>query len=183
MKALRYAGLLLILGLVAACGAQKRAVLLPPLQADQQRGSLVAQFGARLTIAGQNAPVQGEVQMTESGGSLVLILPHGRTLGVCTYSADVAPDSGPKGATSAQPVKMQCTTAEGMGREATSLLFRTGVAVYRVLPALGQDAVQPNLEGKGWKARFSPTADGLNGVYSEQDGMTMDMYFVEISHL
>ena len=183
MNALRYLGLLLIVGLLAACGAQKRTMVLPPLQAGQQSGSLVAQFGARLTIAGQSAPVQGEVQMTESGGSLALILPHGRTLGVCTYSPDVAPDSGPKGATSAQSVKMQCTPAEGMGREAASLLVRAGVAVYRILPALGQDAVQPNLEGKGWKARFSPTADGLNGVYSEQDGMTMDMYFVEISHL
>ncbi len=183
MMALRCAGLLLILGLVAACGAQKRTVQLPPLQANQQSGSLVAQFGARLTIAGQNAPVQGEVQMTEAGGSMALILPHGRTLGVCTYSPDVPSDSGAKGAAGAQPVKMQCTPAEGMGREAASLLFRTGVAVYRILPALGQNAVQPNLEGKGWKARFSPTADGLNGVYSEQDGMTMDMYFVEISHL
>ena len=183
MKAVRYIGLLLIVGLLAACGAQKRAVLLPPLQASQQSGSLVAQFGARLTIAGQSAPVQGEVQMTESGGSLALILPHGRTLGVCTYSADVASGSGQKAPAAPQSVKMQCTTAEGMGREAASLLFRTGVAIYRILPALGQDAVQPNLEGKGWKARFSPTADGLNGVYSEQDGMTMDMYFVEISHL
>ena len=183
MNALRYLGLLLIVGLLAACGAQKRTMVLPPLQAGQQSGSLVAQFGARLTIAGQSAPVQGEVQMTESGGSLALILPHGRTLGVCTYSPDVAPDSGPKGATSAQSVKMQCTPAEGMGREAASLLVRAGVAVYRILPALGQDTALTNLEGKGWKARFNPSADGLNGVYSEQDGMTMNMYFVEISHL
>ena len=183
MKAIRYIGLLLMLGLVAACGAQKRTMQLPPLQASQQSGSLVAQFGARLTLAGQSAPVQGEVQMTESGGSLALILPHGRTLGVCTYSPDVALDSEPKGATSAQSVKMQCIPAEGMGREAASLLVRAGVAVYRILPALGQDTALTNLEGKGWKARFSPTADGLNGVYSEQDGMTMDMYFVEISHL
>ena len=183
MKAVRYLGLLLFLGLVAACGAQKRTMQLPPLQASQQSDSLVAQFGARLTLAGQSAPVQGEVQMTESGGSLALILPHGRTLGVCTYSPDVALDSEPKGATSAQSVKMQCIPAEGMGREAASLLVRAGVAVYRILPALGQDPALTNLEGKGWKARFSPTADGLNGVYSEQDGMTMDMYFVEISHL
>lgn len=90
MKVLRYIGLLLIVGLLAACGAQKRTVQLPPIQAGQQSGSLVAQFGARLTLAGQSAPVQGEVQMTESGGSLALILPHGRTLGVCTYSPDVA---------------------------------------------------------------------------------------------
>ena len=88
MKGIRYIGLLLMLGLVAACGAQ-RTMVLPPLPAGQQSGSLVAQFGARLTIAGQKVPVQGEVQMTESGGSLALILPHGRTLGVCTYSADV----------------------------------------------------------------------------------------------
>lgn len=182
MKAICYVGLLL-LGLLAACGAQKRAMQLPPLQASQQSGSLVAQFGARLTIAGQNAPVQGEVQMTEAGGSLALILPHGRTLGVCTYSANVAPATEPKVAAAPQPVEMQCTPAEGMGREAANLLVRAGVAVYRILPALGQDAVHPNLEGKGWKARFSPTTDGLNGVYSEQDGMTMDMYFVEISHL
>ena len=46
MKALRYIGLLLIVGLLAACGAQKRTVQLPPIQASQQSGSLVAQFGA-----------------------------------------------------------------------------------------------------------------------------------------
>ena len=182
MKAVRYLSLLLILGLLAACGAQ-RTMQLPPLQADQQKGSLIAQFGARLTIAGQNAPVQGEVQMTEAGGSLALILPHGRTLGVCTYSANVAPATEPKVAAAPQPVEMQCTPAEGMGREAANLLVRAGVAVYRIVPALGQDTALTNLEGKGWKARFSPTADGLNGVYSEHDGMTIDMYFVEISHL
>ena len=181
MKAIRYIGLLLMLGLVAACSAQ-RTMVLSPLPASQQSGSLVAQFGARLTIAGQSEPVQGEVQMTEACGSIALILPHGRTLGVCTYSPDVPSGSGAKGAAGAQPVKMQCTPAEGMGREAASLLFRTGVAIYRILPALGQDAVL-NLEGKGWKARFSPTDDGLNGIYSEQDGMAIDMYFVEISHL
>ena len=54
MKALRYIGLLLIVGLLAACGAQKRTVQLPPIQASQQSGSLVAQFGARLTLAGQS---------------------------------------------------------------------------------------------------------------------------------
>ena len=183
MNPIRCACLLLIFALLAACGAQKRTVLLPPHQAESPGASLVAQFGARLSMVGQSAPVQGEVQMTEAGGSMALILPHGRTLGVCTYSPDVPSDSGARGAAGAQQVKMQCTPAEGMGREAASLLFRTGVAVYRILPALGQNAVQPNLEGKGWKARFSPTADGLNGVYSEQDGMTMDMYFVEISHL
>ena len=70
-----------------------------------------------------------------------------------------------------------------MGRDAANLLYRAGVAVYRILPALGQGTVKPSLEGKGWNAHFSPTADGLNSVYSEPDGMTMDMYFVEISHL
>lgn len=183
MKAVRYLGLLLFLGLVAACGAQKRTMQLPPLQASQQSDSLVAQFGARLTLAGQSAPVQGEVQMTESGGSLALILPHGRTLGVCTYGPDVASGSGQKAPPAPPSVKMQCTPAEGMGSEAASLLVRAGVAVYRILPALGQDPALTNLEGKGWKARFSPTADGLNGVYSEQDGMTINIYFVEISHL
>ena len=196
MNPIRYACLLLMFALLAGCGAHKRTVLLPPYQAESPGASLVAQFGARLSMGGQSAPVQGEVQMTQSGGSLALILPHGRTLGICTYSpnsgADTGPASGIPGVATAadatssagkQPVKMECTPADGLGRDAASLLFRAGVAVYRILPALGQDAVQPNLEGKGWKARFSPTADGLNGVYSEQDGMTMDMYFVEISHL
>ena len=82
-----------------------------------------------------------------------------------------------------QTVKMECTPSEGMGGQAAGLLFRAGVAVYRILPALGQSPAQHQLEGNGWKARFNPSADGLNGVYSEQDGMTMDMYFVEISHL
>ena len=183
MNPIRCACLLLIFALLAACGAQKRTVLLPPHQAESPGASLVAQFGARLSMGGQSAPVQGEVQMTQSGGSLALILPHGRTLGVCTYSANVEPASSPKGAAGEQSMKMECTPAEGLGREAASLLFRAGVAVYRILPALGQGPALPQLEGKGWSAHFSPTADGLNGTYGEQDGMTMDMYFVEISHL
>lgn len=183
MNPIRCACLLLLIALLAACGAQKRTVLLPPHQAESPGASLVAQFGARLSMGGQSAPVQGEVQMTQSGGSLALILPHGRTLGVCTYSANVEPASSPKGAAGEQSMKMECTPAEGLGREAASLLFRAGVAVYRILPALGQGPALPQLEGKGWSAHFSPTADGLNGTYGEQDGMTMDMYFVEISHL
>ena len=183
MNPIRCACLLLLIALLAACGAQKRTVLLPPHQAESPGASLVAQFGARLSMGGQSAPVQGEVQMTQSGGSLALILPHGRTLGVCTYSANVEPASSPKGAAGEQSMKMECTPAEGLGREAASLLFRAGVAVYRILPALGQGPALPQLEGKGWSAHFSPTADGLNGTYGEQDGMIMDMYFVEISHL
>ena len=183
MNPIRCACLLLLIALLAACGAQKRTVVLPPHQAESPGASLVAQFGARLSMGGQSAPVQGEVQMTQSGGSLALILPHGRTLGVCTYSANVEPASSPKGAAGEQSMKMECTPAEGLGREAASLLFRAGVAVYRILPALGQGPALPQLEGKGWSAHFSPTADGLNGTYGEQDGMTMDMYFVEISHL
>lgn len=190
MNAIRCACLLLMFALLAACGAQKRTVLLPPYQAESPGASLVAQFGARLSMGGQSAPVQGEVQMTQSGGSLALILPHGRTLGICTYrpnsGADTGPANGISGVANAageQSVKMKCTPAEGLGREAASLLFRAGVAVYRILPALGQGPALPQLEGKGWSAHFSPTADGLNGTYGEQDGMTMDMYFVEISHL
>ncbi len=196
MNPIRYACLLLLIALLAGCGAHKRTVLLPPHQAESPGASLVAQFGARLSMGGQSAPVQGEVQMTQSGGSLALILPHGRTLGICTYSpnsgADTGPASGIPGVATAadatssagkQPVKMECTPADGLGRDAASLLFRAGVAVYRILPALGQGSALPQLEGKGWSAHFSPTADGLNGTYGEQDGMTMDMYFVEISHL
>ena len=196
MNPIRYACLLLLIALLAGCGAHKRTVLLPPHQAESPGASLVAQFGARLSMGGQSAPVQGEVQMTQSGGSLALILPHGRTLGICTYSpnsgADTGPASGIPGVATAadatssagkQPVKLECTPADGLGRDAASLLFRAGVAVYRILPALGQGSALPQLEGKGWSAHFSPTADGLNGTYGEQDGMTMDMYFVEISHL
>ena len=196
MNPIRYACLLLLIALLAGCGAHKRTVLLPPHQAESPGASLVAQFGARLSMGGQSAPVQGEVQMTQSGGSLALILPHGRTLGICTYSpnsgADTGPASGIPGVATAadatssagkQPVKMECTPADGLGRDAASLLVRAGVAVYRILPALGQGSALPQLEGKGWSAHFSPTADGLNGTYGEQDGMTMDMYFVEISHL
>ncbi len=184
---------------------------------------MVAQFGARLSIGGQVAPLQGEIQMSALGGNLALILPHGRTLGICTYSTVAGPmteasarsgarsgggsgsgpvagqgggsgsSGGPNGAQGQQAVKMECTPAEGVGREAASLLSRAGVAVYRLLPALGPGAALPNLEGDGWRAHFSPGADGsgadgsgtdtLKGEYGEQDGMTMDVYFVEISHL
>ena len=188
---------------------------------------MVAQFGARLSLGGQVAPLQGEIQMSALGGNLALILPHGRTLGICTYSTVAGPmteasarsgarsgggsgggsgsgpvagqgggsgsSGGPNGAQGQQAVKMECTPAEGVGREAASLLSRAGVAVYRLLPALGPGAALPNLEGDGWRAHFSPGADGsgadgsgtdtLKGEYGEQDGMTMDVYFVEISHL
>ena len=186
MKTVCCTCLLLMFALLAACAAHKGTVLLPPYQPESSSATLVAQFGARLSIGGQSAPVQGEVQMDESGGSLALILPHGRTLGICTYSPNSGPVSGTTGTAGtagAQSVKMECTPAEGMGREAASLLLHAGVAVYRILPALGQGAALPNLGGNGWSAHFSPTAEGVNGVYSEQDGMTMDMYFVEISHL
>ena len=96
MNPIRYAWLLLLIALLAGCGAHKRTVLLPPHQAESPGASLVAQFGARLSMGGQSAPVQGEVQMTQSGGSLALILPHGRTLGICTYSANVEPASDPR---------------------------------------------------------------------------------------
>ena len=129
MNPIRYACLLLMFALLAGCGAHKRTVLLPPYQAESPGASLVAQFGARLSMGGQSAPVQGEVQMTQSGGSLALILPHGRTLGICTYSpnsgADTGPASGIPGVATAadatssagkQPVKMECTPADGLGR-------------------------------------------------------------------
>lgn len=86
MNTARCTCLLLFFALFAGCAAQKRAVLLPPYQPESPSTTMVAQFGARLSIGGQRAPVQGEVQMTASGGSLALILPHGRTLGICTYS-------------------------------------------------------------------------------------------------
>ena len=190
MNAVRYTCLLLIFAVLAGCGGHKRVELLPQHETGPQHISLVALFGARLGIGGQSIPVQGEVQMSESGGSLALILPHGRTLGICTFSPNSGTDTGPASGTTStadtagmQTVKMECTPSEGMGREATNLLNRAGVAVYRILPALGQGAALTPLEGKGWSAHFSPTSDGLNGTYSEQDGMTMDMYFVEISHL
>lgn len=183
MNAIRHTCLSLLLIVLAGCAAHKRTVLLPPYQAELQSVSLVAQFGARMNIDGQSVPMQGEVQMNESGGSLALILPHGRTLGICTYSADTGLSSEQNGPAGTQFAKMECAPAKGMGREAASLLFRAGVATYRILPALGRNSALLQLKGKGWKAHFCPTADSLNGVYTEQDGMTMSMYFVEISHL
>ena len=189
MNTIRRMYLLLLFVLLTGCAANKRTVLLPPQPAPLS-ATLVAQFGARLSFSGQSVPVQGEVQMTKSGGSLALILPHGRTLGICTYSPNSGTDTGPASGTTStadtagmQTVKMECTPSEGMGREATKLLNRAGVAVYRILPALGQSPAQHQLEGNGWSAYFIPAVDSLNGVYTEQNGMTMDMYFVEISHL
>ena len=210
MKTACYACVALILTVLAGCAAHKSTVFLP-LPAAPLGLPLVAQFGARLNIGGQTAPLQGEVQMTAQGGSLALILPHGKTLGICTYGPDfgagtisgTSSGTEPKGARGHTSVKMHCTPAEGMGREAANLLTRSGVAVYRMLPALGPGAIVPKLEGDGWSAQFSPSADGssangakadgsnaggpgadaLQGAYVEQDGMRMDVYFVEISHL
>lgn len=162
--------LLLSLMLLWSCAAQQRVMDLPPSSIIPLR----VQFGARVIKAEQSFPLQGVVQMTGSGGNLVLILPHGRTFGVCTYLPSKAADQ-------TKIEKMQCIPASGLDSNAEYLLVRTGLAIYRILPALESDTGSRSLAGKGWNAQFVSVREDSTALYTEEDGLRMEIKITEIS--
>ena len=133
-----------------------------PLQATQP---LQAQFGLRFTYAGMSIPLQGAVQMTENEGSLGVIFPHGRTLGVCRY--------GQGG--------MECVTAVEGGSGTNFMLRQIGLAVYRMLPALAQESALDIAE-TGWTVYWKEADTGRSAEYRDLSSqVTMDMHFTEIT--
>lgn len=162
--------LLLSLMLLWSCAAQQRVMDLPPSSATPLR----VQFGARVIKAEQSVPLQGVVQMTGGGGNLVLILPHGRTFGVCTYIPSKTADQ-------TKIEKMQCIPASGLDSNAEYLLVRTGLAIYRILPALESGIDNQEAVGLGWSVKFMRIRENFTALYAEEDDLHMEVKITEIS--
>lgn len=160
----------LIVLLLWGCAAQQRAMDLPPGSTT----SLRVQFGARVIKAGQSIPLQGVVQMAENGGTLVLILPHGRTFGVCAYVPSKMADQ-------TKIEKMHCVPAAGLDSNAEDVLMRTGLAIYRMLPTLASDKDNQNVVGQGWSIDFMRAREDFTASYAQEDGLHMEFKITEIS--
>ena len=155
--------LLLCALLLSGCAAT--TLTLPPLDAQPVQ----AQFGLRFNSAGMSLPLQGAVHMAENAGSLGVIFPHGRTLGVCRY----------------QGGGMECTLA-GEKKSGTRFMLRQiGLAVYRILPALTRESprnAHQDIIGTDWAVRWKQTDAGRSAEYRDlSNHVTIDMHFTEIS--
>lgn len=111
-----------------------------------QAGPCTAQFSARVLPQAADMPLQGGLRISAEGGTLGIILQHGRTLGQCTLTPEGPPQAG--------GLRLQCRAAEGMGARGQALLERTALAVCRALPHALPPAVSPAL----------PAAPSLSGA-------------------
>jgi hypothetical protein len=154
--------LLLCVLLLSGCAVTSATRLsLPPLHAQPVQ----AQFGLRFSRAGMSLPVQGAVQRPANEGSLGVIFPHGRTLGVCRYQED----------------GMECIPAEGTHAGTGFMLRQIGLGVYRVLPGLTQEAPQDMAE-EDWDVRWKQAASGRSAEYRVPGSrVTIEMHFTEIA--
>ena len=158
-----------LLGISGFSGGCAREISLPRQHAEQ---TFTAQFGARLTWAGHSLPVQGAVQMEKGEGSLVLILPYGRTFGHCRYAAAT-------GQARQNMLVMTCVPATGQNAGAQRLLRHAGRAVYRMLPGMLSGG---DLRGgrEPWESRFFRDEETLCAQYAEEGGFGMDMRFASL---
>ena len=144
--------------LLGGCAAKMR-VPLPDVQPVQ------AQFGLLFSRAGMSIPLQGAVQVTGNEGSLGIIFPHGRTLGVCRYRAE----------------DMECTPAAGDTSKTRFILSQIGLAVSRILPALARESTQDVMEAD-WAVRWKETDAGRSAEYQDLTSqVTMNIHVTEIS--
>lgn len=156
--------------LLWGCATQQQAIDLLPSATTPLR----VQFGARVIKSEQSVPLQGIVQMTENGGNLVLILPHGRTFGVCTYIPSKATDQ-------TNTLKMQCIPASGLDSNAEYLLVRTGLAIHRILPTLESGIDNQEVVGLGWSVKLIRIRENFTALYAEEDDLHMEVKITEIS--
>jgi hypothetical protein len=158
--------LLLLLGaLLAGCAAA-----IQPLPV-QNVAPVQAQFGLRFTHADTTIPLQGAVSMAEHEGSLGVIFPHGRTLGVCLYRQD----------------GMECTPAGEDTLGMRFMLQSIGRAVYRLLPDLAQGAREhapdagQDVAETDWSVHWLEVDAGRRAEYRDLDGnVILDLRFTEI---
>jgi hypothetical protein len=153
----------LVLCVFLSSGCAATTLRLPPQDAQPVQ----AQFGLRFHHAGMTLPLQGGVQMAENEGRLGVIFPHGRTLGVCRY----------------QGGGMECTPAGGERRETRFVLRQTGLAVYRLLPALTREfSRNAEQDSADWAVRWKKTDAGLDAEYRDTGSqVTIDIHFTEIA--
>jgi len=145
--------------LISGCAAT--TLRLPP----QDVRPVQAQFGLRFHHADMTLPLQGGVQIAENEGSLGVIFPHGRTLGVCRY----------------QKGGMECTPAGEEKHSTRFVLRQIGLAVYRLLPGLTQTADNAGQNSADWSAHWKKTDAGLEAEYRDPDSrVTMEIHFTEI---
>ena len=150
---------LLCILLLSGCAA--KALYLPQLDIQPVQ----AQFGLRFSYANMSLPLQGAVQMAENEGSLGVIFPHGRTLGVCRY----------------QGGGMECAPAGGNSGRTRFMLQQIGLAVYRILPALTQASPQDTIESD-WVVHWKQACAGRSAEYRDLSSqVAMDMHFTEIA--
>ena len=124
-----------------------------------------AQFGLRFSHGDNSLPLQGAVQFTEDAGSLGVIFPHGRTLGLCRY----------------QRGGMECVPADGERGGTRFMLRQVGLAVYRVLPALTRESAQDSIE-KDWTVYWKEADSGRKAEYRDLNSqVTLEILFTEIS--
>lgn len=79
-----------------------------------------AQFSLHAHTQGADIPLQGGLHLNAQGGTMAIILQHGRTLGYCTFTPTT------------EKMHILCRPAEGMDT-ATALLGRIATAVYTSL--------------------------------------------------
>jgi len=148
---------LLFLCTLLLSGCAATSFPLPPLQTQP----VEAQFGLRFTHGGTSLPLQGAVQVLGNEGSLGIIFPHGRTVGVCRYQGE----------------GMTCVPAQGARTGTRFMLQQIGLAVYRILPALTAESPQDLAEGD-WVVHWQNTDAGRKAAYQDlASKVTMEMYF------
>jgi hypothetical protein len=134
---------------------------------------VTAQFGLRFAYGDMAVPLQGAVSVAEHEGSLGVIFPHGRTLGVCLYRQG----------------GMECSPASSAGEAgfaARFMLERIGLAVYRLLPALarapGEDVAREDVAEADWSVHWKEADTGRIAEYRDLDRrVTLDLRFTEIA--
>ena len=153
----------LLFCILLLCGCTAKPLPLP----QQSIRPIQAQFGLNFAAAGMTIPLQGAIQMAEQEGSLGVIFPHGRTLGICTYHDQ----------------SMECTPAESAsyeGMQTNFMLRQIGLAVYRLLPSLTQQVAEDTLD-KEWLVYWKETDSGWKAKYRDlPDQVLIEIYFTEI---
>jgi hypothetical protein len=132
---------------------------------------VTAQFGVRFIYKDMTVPLQGAVSVAEHEGSLGVIFPHGRTLGVCLYRQG----------------GMECTPAGEDTLGMRFMLQSIGRAVYRLLPALAQGAREhapdagQDVAETDWSVHWQEADTGRIAEYRDLDRrVTLDLRFTEI---
>ncbi len=156
---------------LTACAPRPRSVALPA----PPSGPLEVHFGALARLQGREVPLQGALQMAPQGGILVLILPQGRTVGQCRYTAPATPEN------TLRTTALSCTPA--LRDDAVApLLMAVGVACGRFLPALAPDTAPAPLDGPDWRVRWAADAMSggpLHGRYEDKE-LILDLNVTEV---